>query len=145
MRRRIVGVVRVFRFRVIVRLLGKTWISTDNNIAQNILGVLLAIPTLIVAIIIKLIILPFERPKEISSKEVRDYLQDMINASGTAFDWDDFTSIRIKNPELEKIRSQASEIELPINEAGKQKLRDLLKEIEILRSKPTYSASPLPQ
>ena len=128
-----------------MRFLGETWISSDNNIAQNIVGVFLAIPMLIVALIVKLIILPFERPSKVSPEEVRAYLHHMINDSGEAFDWDDFISIRIKDPELDEIRSQAARIELPLNEAGKQKLRVLLKEVEILNPKPIDSASRRPQ
>jgi hypothetical protein len=45
-----------------------------------------------------------------SKEEVRKFLGDFLAAAGGASDWDDFTSIPISDPELERIRTMCAEM-----------------------------------
>jgi len=123
-----------------MRLLHKTWISYENSIAQNILGVVLAIPVILISVIIILFITPFSRPTKRSASEVETYLTDFLEDKGNAFAWDDFISARIVDPELEAIRQRAANIELPLDKAGSLIIQHLLLELEGLQPKPTDSA-----
>ena len=86
-------------------------ISSRNSILQNVTGCAATIILVPTAIIVKLLMLPFERPIERSPSEVAAYLRDFIDGTGGDWDWDDFTSIPIANPSLEAIRREASEFD----------------------------------
>ena len=93
---------------------------------RNIVGVLIAIVLFPIVIIIKLIIFPFERPMKRTPDEVVRYLQDFVDGTGRDWDWDDFTSCPISDPQLEELRVRACDIELPVSEDGLAELRILL-------------------
>lgn len=67
----------------------------------------LLLPVLLVLLIVKLVILPFERPSHRSAEEVVRYLRDFIEDTGGQWDFDDFTSIPLADPRLESIRDRA--------------------------------------
>ena len=52
--------------------------------------------------------------------EVARYIEDFLNGTGKAYDWDDFTSARIKDPELEAIRQRCLSVDrrFPPEQAG---------------------------
>jgi hypothetical protein len=58
--------------------------------------------------------------------DVARYLRDFIDGTGGVWDWDDFTSVPIADARLEAIRQEAGLIPLPVDEAGFDRLRDLL-------------------
>jgi len=69
-----------------------------------------------------------------TSEEVAKTIEAFVNGTGRQWDWDDFTSIRLKDPELEKIRQRCVSIpdEFPpstrseyCNASGLQVMRDL--------------------
>ena len=113
--------------------MGRALISSENSLLRNALGILLCIFIVPVAIIAKLLVMPFERPISITIDEVLIYLNDFMNDSGDAYSWDDFISIPIKNPDLEGIRRQAIHIPLPLTEEGKVMLMKLISETEALK------------
>jgi len=39
--------------------------------------------------------------------EVADYIENFLNGNGGPWDWDDFTSVRIDDPELDQVRIPA--------------------------------------
>jgi hypothetical protein len=86
-------------------------ISPENSILRNAAGCAVAAILVPVAIIVKLLILPFERPIQRSAPEVAAYLRDFIDGTGGDWDWDDFTSIPIADSALEAIRREASEFD----------------------------------
>lgn len=57
--------------------------------------------------------------------EVAGYIQDFLDGTGGEWDWDDFTSVPIKHPELDIIRTSAEMVPLPLDEAGRATLREL--------------------
>ena len=97
-----------------------------RNIVGVLIGVLIAIVLLPILIIIKLIILPFERPMKRKPDEVVRYLQDFVDGTGGDWDWDDFTSCPISDPQLEELRVRACDVELPVTDVGLAELRILL-------------------
>lgn len=75
-------------------------------------------------------ILGVGRNKNRSAKEVANYLRSFIEGNGGEWDWDDFTSVPIKDPVLESIRYRADMVKLPVTEAGLEELRKLLGQAE---------------
>jgi hypothetical protein len=70
--------------------------------------------------------------QDLTPAEVAKYLRDFMEDTGGEWDWDDFTSVKIKDPGLEAIRLEADAIYLPIRPEGRAKLRELLTRAEAL-------------
>jgi hypothetical protein len=87
---------------------------------------------LLVPIALLIRILPITQNRHRTADEVAGFLRDFIDGTGGNWDWDDFTSVPISSPALETIRSEAATIPLPIDDAGLQKLRELLARAEAL-------------
>ena len=68
-------------------------------------------------------------------QDVARYLRDFIEGTGGDWDWDDFTSVTIKDRALESIRQRATRTE-PMK-ADIQQLRQLLAEAEALCERPS--------
>ena len=71
-------------------------------------------------------------------EEVADTIEALVNGTGNQWAWDDFTSIRLDNPELESIRQQVVSIptEFPpsnlrdyCSEAGMDKMRQIVRDL----------------
>ncbi len=96
----------------------------------------LAIPLAIVAIpfaaIAALVCAIFGLKEKRTAEEVATYLREFIEDSDGAWDWDDFTSVPIADPQLEDIRSRAADVQLPVTDEGDVTLRMLLVEAEEL-------------
>jgi len=107
-------------------------ISPENSLLRNVAGLLLAVPLFMFAIIAKILLIPFERPQKVSAIQVALYLQEFIEGFGADWDWDDFTSVPIADPQLESIRARASQVNLPVDDAGLATLGALLSEVENL-------------
>ncbi len=97
---------------------------------RNFLGIVSAIVLLPIIILIKLILIPFEKPANIKPSEVSKFLREFHDGTGGAWDYDDFVSVPIADPRLDKIRKRVSDLELPITDEGKSELRKLLAEVE---------------
>ena len=69
---------------------------------------------------------------DLTPSDVASYLDDFINERGGAWDWDDFTTIPISDPELESIRKAATEVPLPWDADGEKKIKALLKRVQQL-------------
>ncbi|MCY3003029.1 MAG: hypothetical protein NTV21_14600 [Planctomycetota bacterium] len=83
-----------------------------------------------------------KRP-DMSREEVAQCIQDFLEGTGGAYDWDDFTSSEFRDPELESVRKQCIDVytsfpaangEGYCNAEGLAELRRLL---ALLRSQPT--------
>jgi hypothetical protein len=68
----------------------------------------------------------------LTARDVEGYLQDFLNESGGDWDWDDFTSVPITDPTLERIREEAANLDLPLTEDGLSKLRCLLEQVRAM-------------
>lgn len=105
-------------------------IDPENSFLRNAIGYILFFPIVIMGMVIALPFALFGGPSKLTATEVAEYLHDMIEGTGGAYDWDDFTSVEIADPQLESIRARASQIELPIDVEGINKLCILLSEVE---------------
>lgn len=95
-------------------------ISPNNTVWRNAAGYLAVAILLPVAVVVKLVTMPFERPLQRSASEVATYLRDFIDGTSGDWDWDDFTSIPTADPSLEAIRQRAIEVgHLGTSEAAK--------------------------
>jgi len=111
-------------------------IDPENSVFRNIIGSILFVPIVIISMVIALPFALFGRPSKRTATEVALYLQDFIEDAGSPYDWDDFISVPIANPQLDSIRARASRIDLPIDEEGLCKLRFLLSEVEEIAKNP---------
>ena len=112
--------------------MSRSLISPENSIWRNALGVLAAAILIPLAILLKLVTMPFERPITRTPTEVARYLRDFIDGSGGEWDFDDFTSIPIADARLDSIRERASRFNGPMSDEGMAELRALLREAEAL-------------
>lgn len=81
-----------------------------------------------IALVAKLV--STKKTRDRSAAEVAGFLRDFIDGTGGEWDWDDFTSVPITNQRLDAIRIEADRIPLPINQAGRIKLAELLARAE---------------
>ena len=112
--------------------MSRSLISAENSIWRNALGVLAAAILIPLAILLKLVTMPFERPITRTPTEVARYRRNFIDGSGAEWDFDDFTSIPIADARLDSIRERASRFNGPMSDEGMAELRALLGEAEAL-------------
>lgn len=88
----------------------------------------LAPVAIVAAIVVQLVVRLFglKNSADLTAEDVEGYLEDFIEGRSGEWDWDDFTSIPITDPALEAIRQEAEMVQLPIDDAGDAKLRELL-------------------
>jgi hypothetical protein len=110
-------------------------ISPENSFWRNAVGFIAAAIIIPLAVIIKLVTMPFERPVQRTASEVARYIRDFIEGTGGEWDWDDFECIPIADPELESIRDRAARVLEPVDADGMVTLRSLLAEAEALAGK----------
>jgi hypothetical protein len=65
-----------------------------------------------------------------TAAEVATYLRDFIDGTGDEWDWDDFESVPIADPDLDRIRRDAAMARPPNPDLDK--LRELLRQTEEL-------------
>jgi hypothetical protein len=106
--------------------------SRDYGAFRNGLGLLATIVLVPIAIVVKLLVMPFERPAKSSPAEVADDLRDFLNGTSGDWDWDAFTSIPLADARLESIRRRACEVSLPLDAEGRAAIERLLAEAERL-------------
>jgi hypothetical protein len=105
-------------------------VSPENSLWRNALGFLAAAIIIPLALVVKLVTMPFERPVQRTAGEVARYIRDFIDGTGGEWDWDDFECIPIADPVLEAIRERASRVMEPVDADGMATLRSLLEEAE---------------
>lgn len=71
------------------------------------IGLIAILPLIAIALILKFVLLPFERPRHLSAEEVARYLRDFIEGTGGEWDFDDFISNPIADPRLDSICDRA--------------------------------------
>jgi len=92
----------------------------------------LALPLGLIAIPIILLINVAHRlfglkiSEDLTAADVASYLDDFLNGRDGDWDWDDFTSIPITDRMLDEIRREAANVDLPLDEAGRATLEELL-------------------
>lgn len=109
-------------------------ISREFSFIRNALGVIGLItlsPLILLALLAKVAIFPFERAAKRHPSYVIDRLRKFLNdePDSDRF-WDEFISVPLADPVLEDMRKEAAMIDLPINDADRQKLEALLARAE---------------
>ena len=96
----------------------------------------LAPVAIVLAVVVQLVVRVFrlKNSADLNAQDVEGYLEDFIEGRIGGWDWDDFTSIPITDPALEAIRQEAEMVQLPIDDAGDAKLRELLIRARSLRA-----------
>ena len=61
-------------------------------------------------------------------------IRAFIDGTGGAWDWDDFTSCSLRDPELDRIRKLAGAVDLPVGREERAALEVLAQEAERLAS-----------
>jgi len=112
--------------------MARALISSDNSLPRNLAGVAIAVIAIPIAIIVKLIVSPFEKPIKRSPSEVLNYLRGFHDGTGDDYDWDDFTNIPIANAELEDIRAAAASLNLPMGAEELDGLQMLIAKVEAI-------------
>ena len=69
---------------------------------------------------------------DLTARNVESYLRNFVDGTGGDWDWDDFTSIAITDPALDRIREEAAWVPLPLDAEGEATLRRLLEEVRAL-------------
>jgi len=109
-----------------------TLMSRDYGPLRNGLGLLATVVLLPIAIVVKLLILPFERPAKSSPGEVAAYLRNFLSETGWSWEWDHFISVPLADARLEDIRRRACEVSLPLSAESKAAVERLLAKAERL-------------
>ena len=91
-------------------------------------AILLAPVGIVAAILVQLFVWVFsmKNSADLTQEDVASYLDDFIEGRSADWDWDDFTSIPITDPSLDAIRQEAELVQLPVDDVGEAKLRELL-------------------
>jgi hypothetical protein len=76
---------------------------------------------------------------DLTAADVERYLEDFLDGGGGDWDWDDFTSIPITDPSLDRIRDEASLVELPLTGEGEATLRQLLDKVRAMKRLPAMT------
>jgi hypothetical protein len=114
------------------RTMRRALISSESPLWAKAFGALLFVFVVPIFLVVKLIILPFEKPIQRSPQQVAKYLRDFLEGTGGDWDWDDFVSIEIADPRLEDIRERAAALELPMPDTDTAPLKALVAEAEAL-------------
>lgn len=99
------------------------------------------IPIIIIAVVILFMVLHYSSRKKNKANplEIADIIERFINGRGSSWEWDDFISVPIKDPELDKIREHCSRLpnEFPpskkgeyISEEGLEVLKQYVKQLK---------------
>ena len=66
------------------------------------------------------------------ARKVAETIRAFIEGTGREWDWDDFTSCSLRDPQLESIRKQAGAVQLPVGDEEQAALEQLAEEAERL-------------
>jgi hypothetical protein len=64
-----------------------------------------------VALLVFLAVLPPAKPHQLTKQQVADKIEAFLKAEGGAYDWDDFCTFKIADPELDRIRARCAQLD----------------------------------
>lgn len=91
-----------------------------------------AIVIMPVFLLVKLLMMPFEKPRSLSAEQVVDYLNGFTDGTDGDWDWDNFTTQPIADPRLDDIRVRVAALDVPLSDADVAPLKALLAEAEAI-------------
>ena len=120
--------------------MSRVLISSENGVLRNAFGCLGAAIFLPIALIVKLIVSPFEKPIRRTPDEVAGHIRAMLDRTiwdeNSEYDYDEFSCVPITDDQLESIARRACEaFELPSG-PDRAALESLLAETEIVARRP---------
>lgn len=98
----------------------------------NVAGFVVAVPLLPAFLVVKLILMPFEKPRNLSPEEVVGYLKRFISGTDAPWDWDNFTTRPLADARLDDIRERVAALDVPLSDADLGPLNALLAEAEAI-------------
>ncbi len=105
---------------------------------MNILSTIIIAALSIVSLPLLMALLP-SKPHNLTKEDVADEIEAFLNGAGGAYDWSDFCTFTIADPELDKIRARCAQldIEFPPEKSGEycgsEGIRVLRSYVEYLR------------
>jgi hypothetical protein len=115
--------------------MGRVLISSENSFLQNAFGCVVAAIFLPLAIIVKIVVSPFERPMDRTADDVAGHLRAMLDGTIDDYDYDEFSCVPIADPRLESIARRACEAFELRPDKDRAALETLLAETEALSEK----------
>jgi hypothetical protein len=96
------------------------------------LGCAAGIILLPIFLVLKVAMLPFEKPLDRTPEEVLQYLHSFLDGIDGAWDWDNFTTQPISDPRLDDIRDRLAALDVPLSEADLPAIMILIAETEVI-------------
>ena len=93
-----------------------------------------------VTLLLLIVALPQRKPHHLTKEEVAKEIESFLRGTGGAFDWDEFCTFTLADPELDEIRARCAELdqEFPpglsggyCNEAGLKVLRGYVDQLRV--------------
>lgn len=113
--------------------------SSEYGFVRNTFGALGLIalsPLILIALLVKIVLAPFERPAKRPASYVVERLHRFLrDEHGDDRFWDEFIGVPLADPVLEDIRVAAAMLELPLDDAGRQDLRVLITRAEAVAAR----------
>ena len=81
------------------------------NLKMKILLILGLIGLVVIVFFFALAALLPQRPHDLTREDVANEIDKFLKAEGGHFDWDDFCTFRIVNPELDRIRQRCANLD----------------------------------
>ncbi len=111
---------------------GGNWVTVTGW--RAVVVTILLLPFILIFIVIRPF-LPKDWGKEDRTPaEVAGYIRDFLDGSGGEWDWDDFTSVPIKDAALEEIRNEAEMVNPFLDDQGREVLEGLYRRARKLAS-----------
>ena len=112
--------------------MGRAYIDPDNTVWQNMWGCLAVALILPVFLLLKLVTMPFEKPRQLSPEEAAALLRSFIDGTATGGEIDYFISCEIADPILNDVKDQVGVLFGPgwEDEDTKARLREQLRRVE---------------
>jgi hypothetical protein len=93
--------------------MGRAHIGPDNTLWQNMWGCLAVALMLPVFLLLKLVSMPFEKPRQLSPEEAAALLRSFINGTATDGEIDYFISCEIADPILNDVKDEVGVLSVP--------------------------------
>lgn len=115
--------------------MGRAYIDPDNTLWENMWGCLavgLMLPFLLILLILKLVMIPFETPRQLSPEAAAALLRNFIDGTATDGEIDYFISVEIADPILNDVKDEVGVLFGPgwEDEETKAALREQLRRVE---------------
>lgn len=106
--------------------------NKSYSFPRNFFGFCICLVIIPIATVAAFIARIFSKPIIVTPSEVAAVLKNFIDGTDEKWDFDDFTNIPIKDPDLDAIRTQVASLHVPFGDVEIEKLEALLIETNSL-------------